>query len=345
MKKPTAESLAIAKYIYTFINEYAPVHKTTSRHTLKNYQTSLALYLTFLEKEKNITPSRLNIDCFSLEHIEGWMKWLQESRGCGAHTCNIRRGALRTFMKYLSESSLGYLSAYEIACTIPTMKIPKRKVNGLTKNAVKQLFEMPKLSTQTGRRDLAFMILLYSTALRLDEALSLKIKDVHLDLPKPYISIIGKGHKRRTLYLLPKVVAHLKKYIEEYHGKKPEPESYLFYSRNVGTSGKMTQAAIDKMLKKHAKVAHQLCDEVPLGLHAHQFRHAKASHWLEDGMNIVQISFLLGHEQLETTMIYLDITTEDERKALATLEYEKDKKISPKWKNADGSLVDFCGMK
>ena len=111
MKKPTAESLAIAKYIYTFINEYAPVHKTTSRHTLKNYQTSLALYLTFLEKEKNITPSRLNIDCFSLEHIEGWMKWLQESRGCGAHTCNIRLGALRTFMKYLSERSLVYLSA------------------------------------------------------------------------------------------------------------------------------------------------------------------------------------------------------------------------------------------
>ena len=52
-------------------------------------------------------------------------------------------------------------------------------------------------------------------------------------------------------------------------------------------------------------------------------------------MNIVQISFLLGHEQLETTMIYLDITTEDERKALATLAYEKDENILPKWKNAD----------
>ena len=60
---------------------------------------------------------------------------------------------------------------------------------------------------------------------------------------------------------------------------------------------------------------------------------------------IVQISFLLGHEQLETTMIYLDITTEDEREALSTLEYEKDKNVSKKWKNMDGSLVDFCGIK
>lgn len=345
MKRPTAESVEIAKHIHTFIMDYAPVHMTTSGHTLKNYQTSLMLYLTFLEKERNITPSRLCIDCFSLEYIEGWIKWIRESRGCSAQTCNIRLGALRTFMKYLSERDLAYLSAYEIACTIPSMKVPKRKINGLSKAAVKQLLEMPKLSTKTGRRDLTFMILLYSTAARLDEVLSLKIRDIHLDLQKPYANIIGKGHKRRTLYLMPKVVAHLKKYIEEYHGKTPDPDAYLFYSRNVGTSGKMTQAAIDKMLKKHAKAAHLLCDEVPTGLHAHQFRHAKASHWLEEGMNIVQISFLLGHEQLETTMVYLDITTDDERKALATLEYEKDRNVSPKWKNSDGSLVDFCGIK
>ena len=345
MKKPTAESIEIAKYFHTFLTDYAPVHRTNSEHTLKGYRNSLSLYLTFLEKELKITPSTLNADCFSRENIEKWMKWIVEIRGCSSQTCNIRLGGLRTFLKYISERNLSYLSVYEAACTIPLMKTPKRKVTGLSKNAVKQLLEMPKLSAKTGRRDLAFMILLYSTAARLDEILSLTIKDVHLGLDKPYINIIGKGHKRRTLYLVPKAEAHLKKYIEEYHGTSPDPESYLFYSRNMGTHGKMTQAAIDKMLKKHAKAAHLLCDEVPLGLHAHQFRHAKASHWLEEGMNIVQISFLLGHEQLETTMIYLDITTDDERKALATLECEKDKNVSPKWKNPDGSLVDFCGIK
>ena len=76
-----------------------------------------------------------------------------------------------------------------------------------------------------------------------------------------------------------------------------------------------------------------------------QLRHSKASHWLEDGMNIIQISFLLGHEQLQTTMVYLDITVEEKAKALATLEDENDRKVSAKWKNPDGSLVDFCGIK
>lgn len=62
-------------------------------------------------------------------------------------------------------------------------------------------------------------------------------------------------------------------------------------------------------------------------------------------MNIVQVSFLLGHENLQTTMVYLDISTENMSEALATLEEEKDKSAIPKWKNTDGSLVDFCGLR
>ena len=147
------------------------------------------------------------------------------------------------------------------------------------------------------------------------------------------------------MYLLPKAVAHLKKYLKEFHGDILKPEAYVFYSRNAGLHGKMSQTAVNKQLKKHARVAHEMCDEVPLGLHVHQLRHARASHWLEDGMNIVQISLLLGHEQLQTTMVYMDITLEQELKALATLEGESDKKVSKKWKNAKDELAKFCGVK
>ncbi|KPA15649.1 tyrosine recombinase XerC, partial [Candidatus Magnetomorum sp. HK-1] len=175
--------------------------------------------------------------------------------------------------------------------------------------------------------------------------LSLRTEQLHLDAEKPNVTVIGKGNKIRTLYLLPKAVAHLKKYLKEFHGDTPNPEAHVFYSRNTGPHGKMSQSAVSKQLKKHARAAHGMCDEVPLNLHAHQLRHAKASHWLEDGMNIVQISFLLGHEQLQTTMVYIDITLEQELKALATLEDEKDKKVSKKWKNPKGGLAELCGVK
>ena len=99
------------------------------------------------------------------------------------------------------------------------------------------------------------------------------------------------------------------------------------------------------MLKKYASLAHEENNEVPIDLHAHQFRHARASHWLEEGMNIVQISFLLGHEHLETTMVYLDITIEQKAEALATLEDELDKNAVPKWNPDKDSLASLCGLK
>ena len=103
----------------------------------------------------------------------------------------------------------------------------------------------------------------------------------------------------------------------------------------------LTEPAIDKRIKKYAIVAHEKCSEVPPDTHAHQFRHAKASHWLEDGMNIAQISFLLGHECLNTTMKYLDVTTEEKVKALATLESEKERNTPKRWKTENISLTAF----
>lgn len=57
------------------------------------------------------------------------------------------------------------------------------------------------------------------------------------------------------------------------------------------------------------------------------------------------MQFLLGHEQIETTMKYLDITTADKVKALATLEDENESRLEKKWKDKRRALVDFCGLK
>jgi len=345
MKKATNESIMIARHINAFLNEYVPSQKIRSSHTLKSYQYALALYIGFLETEKGISAERLCDGCFSRATIEEWLRWLMELRGCSPETCNNRLASLRAFLKYLGSREILKFYLFDDATRIQRKKEIRKKIKGMSKKAVKALLSSPDLSTKAGRRDLALMITIYSTAARIDEVLSLKIKQLHLDMDKPNITVIGKGAKIRTLYLLPKAIAHLKKYLKEFHGNSLDPEAYLFYSKNTGLYGKMSQTAVNKQLKKHARAAHGKCDEVPLDLHAHQLRHAKASHWLEDGMNIVQISFLLGHEQLQTTMVYIDITLEQELKALATLEDENDKKVSKKWKNTKGGLAEFCGVK
>lgn len=345
MIKASEESVIIARYISTFLNIYVPSQKTKSSHTLRSYEYALSLYLGFLETQKKIIPENLCSECFSMDYIEDWLLWIMEQRGCSPATCNNRLASLRVFLKYLGKKDVSYLHLSQAASQIPRKKQRRKKVTGMSKKAVQTLLTVPNLATKTGKRDLALMVTIYSTAARLDEVLSLEVKHLHLDAVKPYITVIGKGDKIRTLYLLPKTTAHLEKYIAEYHTKTPDPKALVFYSRNLGPLGKMSQTAVSKRLALHAIVAHEICNEVPLDLHAHQLRHAKASHWLEDGMNIVQISFLLGHEQLNTTMIYLDITTDEEAKALATLEDENDKAVSKKWKSNSATLSDFCGVR
>lgn len=83
------------------------------------------------------------------------------------------------------------------------------------------------------------MILIYSTAARMDEILDMKVGQLHLGIKKPYANVIGKGNKIRTLYLLPQTVAHIEKYLIEFHGESPVQNAYLFYSRNKGIHGKM----------------------------------------------------------------------------------------------------------
>lgn len=343
--KKNNEAVELAGYISSFISDYAPSQLTNSDHTIRSYESALTLYIDYLEDSCGITPEKFTKKCFDQQTIEGWMTWLSESRNCSAVTCNNRLSAIRAFARYLSSRDLKYFDLDTGASAVPYRKTVKKKVVGMSREAVKNILSEPDPKTKVGLRDLTLMIMLYGTAARISELLSIRIGDLHLDDSKPYVIITGKGGKIRTLYLLPKAVGFLRLYMKKYHGSASSTDDYLFYSSIKGRSTALSQQAVFKLLRKYAAAAHEKCDAVPLELHAHQFRHAKATHWLEDGMNIVQISFLLGHSSVETTMVYLDITTEQETAALATIEGEKNQKVSAKWNPKKDTLSDLCGLR
>ena len=203
------ESLELAKYIFSFLNDYAPRQKTSSPHTLKSYSTALSMYVSFLEDVKEIRPNTLNAQCFSTLNIEEWLTWLVESRKCTPDTCNVRLSSLRVFLKYLASRDIKYLYLAEEASGIPFRKTMKKKVDGLSRNAVKALLDAPDPSTIVGKRDLTFMIILYATAARLDEMLSLTVSQLHLKETKPYVTVIGKRRKIRTIYVLIQIQRHM----------------------------------------------------------------------------------------------------------------------------------------
>ena len=320
MSKVKKESVEIANYINEYLNRYIPYTKSNSACTLNSYKISLRLYLEYLETI-GINLTNVSYECFNSKNIENWLIYLKDIRNNTNQTVNLRLTSLKVFLEFLGKQDISLLHIYTEACTISKRKTPKIKVKGISKNAIQTLFNVIDQTTKNGRKDLTMFILMYTTGARLNEILSLKLKDINLDVKEPYISIVGKGNKLRCLYLL------------------SETSDYLFYSKVKGKQHKITEQSIEKQLRKWASMANKQCSEIPLNLHPHQLRHSAATHWLDDGMNIVQISYLLGHEQLQTTMVYLEITTAQKAKALEVIDNSSEKKC---WISEINKLSDLC---
>lgn len=324
MKKPSVVSMSIAQHLTEWLSKFLPHVKNVSPHSLRSYKVSITLFMAFLSNVRHITPATMGIECFSYEIITSWIMWLSTDRGCAPSTCNIRLSALKSFLEYVSGKDIVFLHSYLECCNVKSLKTVRRKVVGLSKDGIKALLESHNLKNKRGLRDFTMTLLLYSCALRVSELLNLQIKDIRLDVAKPYITVVGKGNKIRTIPILSKPASYLRHYLSSHPDSKNE-NGYLFYTKRGNERVPMTTRNYDKTLKKYAKIANKICADVPDSLHPHQLRHAKASHWLENGMNIAQISHLLGHESLQTTMVYLDITLEEEERALATIEGENQK--------------------
>ena len=343
MRKKANETIKeISRYTYDWITSYIPTLRTNSGHTTRNYRIAINLYIAYLE-EAGFNEDNFNTDCFSADRVNNWLTWLKEKRNCSNKTCNCRLASIKCLIKYFGIRNPTYRFLYQsVSDSVKHLKEPKNKIIGLTKEAVKEIFSIPDPRTTKGLRDLTLMELEYGTATRIDEVLSLKISQINLKADNPYITVIGKGSKIRSAYLMSGLVDTLKRYIKVFHGDNPNAGDYLFYSSWHGEKTKLSQEAIRKRLKMYAVKAHELCDDVPLDLHSHMWRHAKATHWLEEGINIVEISKLLGHESLETTMKYQDITTQQQLAALATIEEEKSSSVVKLWKQANaGNIRDY----
>lgn len=334
----------IARYTYDWINSYVPNLRTNSEHTVRAYTTAVNLYISFLESY-GIKADSFTTECFSANHITDWLLWLRTKRNSSSRTCYNRLAAIKCLLKYIGMRNKAYQFLYiDASDSVKRLKEPRKQVHGMTKEAVKALLATPDPNTKIGLRDIAIMSFEYGTATRIDEVLSIKIRQLHMNGEKPYVTVIGKGSKIRSMYLMSGLVETLRKYIAVFHGENPKPDDYLFYSSWHDSKAKLSQEAIRKRLKLYAAKAHEICPDVPTDLHSHQWRHAKACHWLEDGINIVEISKLLGHESLETTMIYQEITREKQIRALATLDEEISKGTPKKWKqpNARNLRDYFC---
>lgn len=350
MKKNT-ESMTIANAFREWSYTHMPKSRELSANTQRAYQEALSLYVAYLSEVVNVTASSLSAASFSATIIEGWLLWLRTDRGCSPATCNHRLSCLRSFLSYLSTLDIRFIGCELESKKVKKMKTPKTLPEEISQESIATLFKSIDPSSKKGRRDFALFYLMYSIAARIDEILSLRIKHLHFEkgTDKGYLEVTGKGSKRRTPPILQDVGKVLKAYIHMFHGKNPNPESFLFQSNRTGEAEdkKLTQSAIDKRIKIYSVLAHAKDPSIPKKMHCHHLRHARASHWLEQGLDLVSIQRLMGHADINTTSQYIFISTGQKIQVLTKLEDPVVQKLGKKWHNTKVAkdLFEHMGMK
>lgn len=127
----------------------------------------------------------------------------------------------------------------------------------------------------------------------------------------PQVQLHGKGRKIRSVPLMAETVDHYNRYMKQFYPDEPEySDKPLFYTIRHHTRSQISKDTIEVFMNQYAKKAHATCNEVPEKIHPHMWRHSRAMHLYQHGMDLTLISQWLGHSNLSTTLVYAYADTE-----------------------------------
>lgn len=302
--------------VHDYLKVYLPKQRKVSPNTIRSYRKAIEELLDYVKERMHIPLGSVTFEHLTSGMVLSFLEYLETECGCTPLTCNTRFAAIRAFMDYAADRDVTL-----VAILNELRKIPFKKpgsagiVDYMSMEAVTAIVEQTDAGTPKGLRDRFFIMLMYDTGARVQEMLDIRLCDLQLE-HSPKVTLHGKGSKTRVVPLMEKTVQHLKKYLAEFHNNTP-PDTPLFYSVTHGSKCKLTDRLVRYMLQKYGEKARSVCPEVPGNVHPHLFRHSRAMHLYQEGMDLTLVSQWLGHSQLETTQIYAHADTEHKRKAIA----------------------------
>lgn len=275
------------KEIQQFI-DYLHNTKKTSYNTEISYRRDLGKMAEFFARQGIIDPSRIGE--FDLVAYMDYM----EKENFASSTISRSVASMRAFFQYLfSERKI----EKNPADNLKSPKVEKSMPEILSIQEVDDLLKQPDLNTPKGIRDKAMLELLYATGMRVSELLHLKTEDVNLSLGY----VVCQERKERIIPIGNVSRDALNLYLE--NGRqvfvKDSQENALF----TNCSGKaMSRQGFWKMLKGYADEAGIKRDITP-----HTLRHSFAVHMLQNGADIRSVQEMLGHSDISTTQVYLNM--------------------------------------
>lgn len=257
-----------------------------TKRTIRHYQIELKNFSDFINKPltqasaddvRYMSAKRLTVDKVSKTTVG-----------------NTQR-VLSSFYAWMTKEEI---IEKNIMLKVEMMKKEKKKKKAFTEEDIEKIRDGCE-----NDRDRCLIEVLLSTWCRVTEVSNMKISDIKKD---GSMVVFGKGEKERTVYLNAKARYQIDKYL----ASRDDKEEWLFVSLDKPHE-KMKQSGIEIVTRKIGKM--QGVDDC----HPHRFRRTGATFALRNGMPIEDVSRILGHEDLSTTQIYLDI---DDRSVRASHE-------------------------
>jgi len=253
-----------------FLTIYLPKHRCFSKHTLGSYSDTLDLFSKFQLQTKGTRLMDISFDMLTRDCVYAFLDWLRVERKCCTSTCNLRLAALKSFLYFAAVENPALMAVYLDIKQIPAGKEPKKKVNYLTKPALKAVMAQPDPKTPKGMRNRFIMIMLYDTGARIQELLDIKLKYLNLEIEIPCVYLHGKANKLRCIPLMNKTIAHLNEYLKKFHpAATRDVNQYLFHTTIKGKTDRMSEDLVAWMLKRYGEAARLQCPEVPERVHPH----------------------------------------------------------------------------
>jgi site-specific recombinase XerD len=325
----------LGEYFDTFLPEI----RQASANTISAYADSFAILFQFLEEKKNVPHHLVTYKNFTASVFDELLLWMKNERNYSVSSIRGRMTAIVAFLKYASRRDMKALSAYSVASALDLPNTIRTEFPYFSKGEMKILLNLPDPSKYLGERDLVLLSVLYDAGARAQEICNLCVGDIRFGSPTK-IKLHGKGRKVREVPVSDEVAALLRYHLKSNNVSLSEKEAPLFSSQ---TRSKMTTACIRSIVSKYVGVAKSKHPTMFLekSYSPHSFRHSKAVHMVEAGVDLIYIRNFLGHATIISTEIYARVGQAAVTKALTDRKIPRLSVPLPAGKDARGNEPDF----
>jgi len=200
----------------------------------------------------------------------------------------------------------------ERVCAIRAKNTDHNVIATLDKDEVKAILATVETDNLLGARDQALFTMLYNTGARVQELVDLDVSDLRMEKPLQVL-LTGKGGKQRIVPLYEETVSAIQHYLKLRERAGIDDKTLFLNARG----SRITRFGIGYILAKHAAQAARKCPYLRgKKVTPHIYRHTTALHLIQSGSDISVVKEWLGHADIKTASLYVDINIEMKRRAL-----------------------------